>query len=217
MKVKYHWLRFEAVVGTRNGKALWCVKCRCGNRKIVLATNVKSGKTKSCGCRVKAVLAARMTTHGMSGSPTYTSWYAMHQRCKSNTDYVGRVRVCKAWFDFSVFFRDMGERPLGHTIDRKDNNGDYCPGNCRWATRAEQNMNTRHNVMLTYRKRTQCASAWARELGMSPKTFRARRYRGWSLERMFNTPLGGVGDLQLLAAVVQGSNGGLLAEGLLCN
>jgi hypothetical protein len=92
-----------------------------------------------------------MTQHGMSGTATYCCWANMKYRCnnpnsKKYSDYGGRgIRVCERWNDFKVFFADMGEKPHGLTLDRKDNDGNYEPGNCRWATRSEQQGNTRRS------------------------------------------------------------------------
>ena len=122
----------------------------------------------------------------------------MLQRCHNPrnpayADYGARgIAVCAAWrASFDAFFADMGPRPSpAHSIDRKDNERGYEPGNCRWATRVEQNNNTRQNVFLTLRGRTQTREAWAREAGISAKVVRDRMEKlGWSAEEALFTPV----------------------------
>jgi hypothetical protein len=105
-------------------------------------------------------------------------------------DYGGRgITVCTAWREsFEQFYADMGEPPTdSHTIDRKDNSVGYQPDNCRWATKTEQNNNTRKNVLLTHDDRTQTIAQWARELGLSPKTLAKRIRNGWDIQRALLT------------------------------
>ncbi len=123
----------------------WCA-CLCGNGVIVRANNLTSGNTKSCGC---LGIASRIT-HGMSGNnPTYRSWENMKERVRRGHaghkafKYYSDVSVCSTWDEFENFFADMGERPAGRSLDRKDGNKHYGPDNCRWATPAQQSRNTR--------------------------------------------------------------------------
>ena len=124
---------------------LWACKCDCGNTKVLIGGNLRSGDTKSCGCIQKE----RLTTHGMSGTSTYKIWEMMIQRCynPNNThykDYGGRgIILCAEWLKFKGFFDDMGVRPIGLSIDRIDNEKGYYKANCRWATQTEQVRNQR--------------------------------------------------------------------------
>ncbi len=130
-------------------------------------------------------------------TPTWHIWQGMIQRCRnpknpSFKNYGGRgIKVCERWMDFDSFLADMGQRPAGMEIDRfPDNDGDYEPGNCRWATDAEQSRNNSRNVRLEYQGETKVLSDWASERGMAATTLWARLFKlGWTLERALTTPL----------------------------
>ncbi len=133
----------------------WLCKCSCGNESIVLHENLKTGNTKSCGCKSsRNTLSERVTTHGKSNTKTYNSWRAMKDRCycKSHSEYerygaLGIV-VCDKWKDsYENFLEDMGERPENHSLDRINPFGNYDPENCRWATYKEQANNKKHNYV----------------------------------------------------------------------
>lgn len=140
----------ERVGTTEDSKALWRCRCDCGGESVVRGCYLRSGHTKSCGCQKgRRNGEAAATTHGMSGTPTYGTWRKMIERCTNPNArqwewYGGRgVTVCDRWRSFENFLADMGERPEGRTLDRVDVNGNYEPGNCRWATWPEQCANKR--------------------------------------------------------------------------
>jgi hypothetical protein len=134
-------------------------------------------------------------THGYAKTPTWHAWTHMRARCRNKNarDYArygGRgITVDPRWESFENFLADMGERPDGHSLDRIDNNGNYAPGNCRWAKEITQQNNKRSNRHLTFDGREQTVAEWARELGIKPvdKLYR-RLYRGWSIEQALTTP-----------------------------
>lgn len=131
--------------------------------------------------------------HGMTKTREYRSWHTMktrcyHKECPSYQDYGGRgITVCDRWLGsdgFQNFLMDMGRRPLRTTLDRIDNNAGYEPSNCRWATRKEQQNNTRRNVLITYNGKTLNMTQWAEKLGVSRATLEKRKRLGWSDKRI---------------------------------
>lgn len=128
----------------------WLCVCSCGTQKKVNSSNLKSGRSRSCGC-LKIEKAFQPLKHGHChanhSSRTYNSWASMWQRCRNFNEptynyYGGRgITVDERWNDFKNFLADMGERPLKHTLDRIDPDGHYTPSNCRWATPSEQTLN----------------------------------------------------------------------------
>lgn len=145
---------FEKVGRDKNGHTLVVFVCSCGNIKIVRRDHVVNDhKIVSCGCYLKSIRGKATITHGntrnRSPSLTYRSWQSMKRRCDNPKDigykyWGGRgITYCKRWNKFENFLKDMGERPLGKSIDRIDNDGNYEPSNCKWSTRSEQNKNQR--------------------------------------------------------------------------
>lgn len=158
-------------------------RCDCGSEKTVHIGNLISGMSRSCGCLTVETCRARATTHGKSGTAIYNVWQGMIARCQRVgdarwVDYGGRgITVCERWQTFENFYADMGDKPTGRSLDRIDNDGNYEPGNCRWATQKEQCSNTRRNVWLTWQGRTMHASDWAKELGVSRQRIEQRLRR----------------------------------------
>lgn len=128
-----------------------------------------------------------MRKHGLSKTPIYKIWYGMHERCRgiggdARKYYVPKnIKVCERWHIFENFLEDMGDKPgPGYSIDRIDNDGDYCPENCRWATATQQNRNRRNTVLITIEGETKPIGQWADEYSLPPQTIRKRMERGES-------------------------------------
>lgn len=129
-------------------------QCECGNIKNIRFTHLRNGSIKSCGCKKSLMIKNSKTTHDKSKSSEWGIWNGMKQRCSNpNADnysyYGGRgIKVCDRWFNsFENFLDDIGQRPsMKHSIDRINNDGNYEPSNCRWATKSEQRKNQRHDI-----------------------------------------------------------------------
>ena len=174
---------------TKANAVTWNAHCECGSTRVVVGGNLTSGITKSCGCSRNG---SGVRTHGRSKSRIYYAWASMITRChnphaKKYKDYGARgIAVCERWRQsFAAFLEDMGERPTPqHQLDRKNNDGDYEPGNCRWATRAEQMANRRITERFTHAGKTLTLVEWAKETGIEYSTLRQRLHRyGWTVER----------------------------------
>lgn len=180
------------------GRPRWVCQCDCGTIVTVDSRSLSPKRTKSCGCinseRARK-LALDHITHGQTKTRLYNIWYNMRNRCnkKSAVDYCrygGRgIEVCEAWQNsFTPFFEwamANGYRD-DLTLDRIDNNGNYCPENCRWADSETQNNNRRSNHYITYSGETLTVSQWARRLGINKVTLQSRLSKyGWSVQKTF--------------------------------
>lgn len=141
----------------------WLARCDCGNTVTVEPCRAESGKTRSCGCLKMEGLLARRITHGQSrggrNGKTYARWLSMRKRCSAQqgrhredwANYAGRgIVVCERWANYLSFLADMGECPDGMTLERIDVEGNYEPGNCRWASQMEQSLNKTNTRMTTW-------------------------------------------------------------------
>ncbi len=180
----------------------WC-RCDCGNTAKPAAYSLLKGETQSCGCLQRERSAAAATRHGLRSHPLYKTWKDMRARCLSPSNasfpsYGGRgISVCDRWRfgeggkgGFECFVEDMGPRPPGHTLDRyPDNDGNYEPGNCRWASAREQARNRRTSrAVIINGSRMTLAEACER-LGRNYEAVHRRIVRhGWEAERALGVP-----------------------------
>jgi hypothetical protein len=177
--------------------AIWLCRCDCGTEKTVSAHTLKNGQSKSCGC-FKADRAHEFhTRHGESASnrtPEYTSWSDMRNRCnwsgcKQFKDYGGRgIKVCERWSSYQNFLVDMGRKPPKTTLERIDNDGNYEPGNCRWATRKEQSANRRTDArtrIIKWNGESKSLRGWMIATGLTRKSILKLLERGIAVHYRF--------------------------------
>ncbi len=165
---------------------MWVCKCDCGNELSIRGGHLREGQKQCRKCQPKN----NNITHGLYGHPLYTTWVMMRQRCQnpksiSYPNYGARgIKVCVRWEQFENFILDMGMPPSQlHTLDRINNDGDYEPMNCKWATLKEQQRNTRFNRVLVYNNESKSASEWAEKLSIKVGTILNRLKLGWSVEK----------------------------------
>lgn len=170
----------------------WVCICDCGREKTVLGMHLRAGRPKSCGCATNAAISSGLRRHGMTGSVEWRSWVAMRDRCmnprnKAWKHYGGRgITVCQRWQEsFENFYADMGARPPGTSLDRKDNSLGYTPENCRWATEEEQHNNKRSNVLVDLDGDVRTMAAWARHFKVPYAVVKARHAAGVTGRALF--------------------------------
>ena len=183
----------------------WHFRCKCGTEAIKHSGHIVNGTSTSCGCAHSENLSKRNKTHGKSRTEEYVIWKAIWQRCTNPKhiqycDYGARgITVCKRWRGrngFRNFLADMGPRPKGYTIERRENKKGYEPSNCHWATPTAQNRNKRNNLLITAFGKTQCLAAWAEECGLTQGCLYYRIVTGkWDSERALTVPSHGTPSL----------------------
>lgn len=169
----------------KDGHSHWACRCECGKEVVVSGRYLRAGRTISCGCVRTERIRKMSTTHGWKHTPEYNSWQRAKARCflksdRKYSDYGGRgITMCPEWTaSFQAFIDYMGPRPKDTSLDRINNNGNYEPGNCRWATRTEQVRNRRKTIFLTHDGLTLSMPEWAERLGIKYDTLKAKRRKG---------------------------------------
>lgn len=197
--LKFNRLTVIGFAGRTTNKTIryyWLCKCDCGNEKVILEYNITSGNIKSCGCLHKN--PTHCITHGKTKSPEYSVWKGIKRRCydtkfKHYDSYGGRgISVCDRWLEsFENFLEDMGERPSNqHSIERRNNDGNYCKENCYWATKKEQGNNRRSNRLIEYNNEKLTIIEFSEKYNISTWIILQRLNKGWNIEEILNTPVG---------------------------
>lgn len=188
---------------TRNRHKYWLCRCDCGVVKAVSQCHLLSGKSFSCGCfRSDVIRATAHTwarTHGLTKTATYRAWSQAKTRCsnprdRNYADYGGRgISMCSRWANsFEAFLADVGESPgKAYSIDRINNNGNYEPGNVRWATDLQQAQNKRGVRAVEINGEIACVAEWCRHLGIPRARVWSRLHKGWSPAEALTLPLRG--------------------------
>lgn len=171
-------------------KRFWKCVCDCGSLPSVSHGALQSGRTKSCGC----LQLDHVYKHGMHDTKEHQAWRDMKIRClnpknKAYQNYGGRgITIHESWVNsFERFYQDVGPAEPGQWLERDDNNGNYEPGNVRWATRDEQQNNRRQTIKVEFAGKTLSLAQWAKEIGVSKQVLYDRRRAGWPIELMLSS------------------------------
>lgn len=195
---RYGKLRVVSYAGTNGHNALWNCVCDCGTECIKLGVMLRSGKTQSCGCLHKETLSRRNKKYNIDyPRRLYNSWHAMIERCEQENykyyfNYGGRgISVCVEWHDFERFamWAINNGYDNSKTLDRIDNDGNYCPENCKWSTKQEQENNKRSNRSVEINGITKNLCKWCEIYGISHITVHSRLRYGWNIVDAITTPV----------------------------
>ena len=171
-----------------DSQSLWIVICKCGHRQSLRRDFIVRGLSKCC-------MSCAHKTHGMEGTAIYYIWAGMKQRCQNPkyhgyARYGGRgIKVCDSWQTFENFYRDMGDPSEGLTLNRKNNDGNYEPSNCEWATKKQQIRNRSNTTMITYKDETRSLAEWGEIIGVNHGAMKARFRKNWPVERLLKGKL----------------------------
>lgn len=208
---KFNRLTLIEPVGFDNiYRPIWKCQCDCGNIKNIRYWDVVHGRIKSCGCLLREKAHDRLIAYNKSHNikhnechtRLYNIWHGMIQRCcNPNSCHYKRygqrgIKVCDEWRNSYIVFREWAHKngyKENLSLDRKDNNGNYEPSNCRWATVEQQGRNRRNNRLITYKGKTQTLMEWSLELNIKYQVLWRRLEKGWSIEDVFDRPVGWVG------------------------
>lgn len=184
----------EQIKNDKNGHSKVKCKCSCGKTINVLLDNLKTGHSKSCGCKKGYMISKKKKTHGKCNTKLYKVWHNIKNRCynknnKRYKDYGGRgITICDEWLnDFMSFYNwamNNGYKE-GLSIDRINNDGNYEPNNCRWVTNKVQNNNKRSNRLLTHNKETHTITEWSKILNIHYTCLRNRILKKYPQELIF--------------------------------
>lgn len=177
-------------------RTYWKCVCDCGNSRIVSTDHLRNGDTTDCGCYRKHI--SHYEKHGMSQTRLYTIWSLMKRRClnsstKEYKSYGGRgITLCDEWLESKSFIDWALDNGYSDnlTLDRIDNDGNYCPENCRWVSRKVQSENRRSNRFITYNGETKTITQWAEDNGLKYYIVKKRLdILGWSVEKALTEPI----------------------------
>lgn len=176
--------------GIKKKHTMWNCLCVCGNQCLVDGSSLRESHTKSCGCYQQEQRHKANRIHGQCKSRAFKSWTEMLQRCdnpnnKRFSGYGGRgIAVCHRWIKFENFLNDMGDRPAGMSLERKNNDGNYEPSNCKWGTPTEQANNKRTSRFFSHDGKRLTVAQWAKHSNQPYVRLHQRLIRyGWDIER----------------------------------
>jgi hypothetical protein len=180
----------------KRGRVMYFCGCSCGGEKIISGGDLRNRRMPSCGCYTKELCVEHFRTHGLSKHPLFAVRNGIKSRCnnKNNSEYhnygARGITLCEEWNDFRVFYDwaiNAGYK-AGLILDRIDNDGNYCPENCRWVDAKKSAINRRTTIYITYNGESRTMAEWSDITGMSLSLIESRQMKGWSAEDIFSTP-----------------------------